>query len=428
MLTHQSIATIQQPEFINLSPNDINPLISNCEIKVLYVGENRNRSFISKEVAEDMAKTLRGTPIVGHYMQDKEDFGGHDSQIIFDGDGIKFSELTIPYGFVAPNARVWFQTFVDDDSIQREYLMTEGYLWTTQFKECADILKNSKGQSMELDEETLSGEWTKAINQNYDLFIINDATFSKLCILGDDVEPCFEGASISANNSHFSLMNSGFTNTLFAMINDMKQFNIEERSSEQMDNMENGATVETTEKATAEVVEPVETTQPETPPVTETVEPNVDEANPVEEGVAAHEEEEKNEEVSVEATAEYQLLLSKYNSLETEHEELKAKYSELLAFKNEVENNRKDELINSFYMLSDEDKQDVIANKEKYSYDDIEAKLSVICVRKKVNFAAEEEKEDTKEPITYSLNNSEDNDIPAWLKAIDDAHKNNMSY
>ena len=37
-------------------------------------------------------------------------------------------------------------------------------------------------------------------------------------------------------------------------------------------------------------------------------------------------------------------------------------------------------------MLSDEDKKDVIENKSKYSLDDIEAKLSVICVRKKVNF------------------------------------------
>ena len=55
---HQSIATISSPEFINLQPLDINPLMSKCEIKVLYVGENRNRSYISKEVATEMAKTL----------------------------------------------------------------------------------------------------------------------------------------------------------------------------------------------------------------------------------------------------------------------------------------------------------------------------------------------------------------------------------
>jgi hypothetical protein len=47
-LAHQSIATIKSPEFINLQTLDINPLMSSCEIKVFYLGENRNGSFISK--------------------------------------------------------------------------------------------------------------------------------------------------------------------------------------------------------------------------------------------------------------------------------------------------------------------------------------------------------------------------------------------
>ena len=33
--------TIDFPHFINLEPLDINPLMSKCTIKVLYVGENR---------------------------------------------------------------------------------------------------------------------------------------------------------------------------------------------------------------------------------------------------------------------------------------------------------------------------------------------------------------------------------------------------
>jgi hypothetical protein len=47
-LMYQSIATINAPEFINLQPLDINPLMSSCDIKVFYLGENRNGSFISK--------------------------------------------------------------------------------------------------------------------------------------------------------------------------------------------------------------------------------------------------------------------------------------------------------------------------------------------------------------------------------------------
>jgi hypothetical protein len=83
-LAHQSIATINSPEFINLKPLDINPLMSSCEIKVLYVGENRNKSYISKDVATEMAKTLRGAPIVGYYKEDKKDFADHGEQMIWD--------------------------------------------------------------------------------------------------------------------------------------------------------------------------------------------------------------------------------------------------------------------------------------------------------------------------------------------------------
>ncbi len=55
---------IQGPEFINLQPLDINPLMSKCEIKVFYLGHNRNGSYINRATATEMAKTLRGTPIV----------------------------------------------------------------------------------------------------------------------------------------------------------------------------------------------------------------------------------------------------------------------------------------------------------------------------------------------------------------------------
>ena len=86
----------------------------------------------------DMAKTLRGAPIVGYYKDSKEDFADHGRQMVFDDEGIHFNCLTRPYGFVAPNAKVWFQKFEEkddfDNSIEREYLMTTGYLWTGQFQ------------------------------------------------------------------------------------------------------------------------------------------------------------------------------------------------------------------------------------------------------------------------------------------------------
>lgn len=417
-LMHQSVSTIKQPEFINLTQNDMNPGITNCDIKVLYIGENRNRSYISKEVATEMAKSLRGTPIVGHYIESKEDFSDHGDQIIIDGEGVKFNKLTTPYGFVATDAKVWFQTFADDEQVEREYLMTQGYLWTTQFKECASILKEDKGQSMEI--ENLEGKWTKAINNNYELFIINDATFSKLCILGDDVEPCFEGASISAAKD-YNLMDNNFRMTLFSMIEDMKK--IKEGSEKSMESELNaGAVTETVETQSVQEGASLENTEAAAAQEVENLgNPNESTQENNEEGVENNGNE--NQEVPVTESEEYQLLLSKYSALEEENATLKAQNADLLSFKSQVENEKKDELINSFYMLSDEDKKDVIDNKTKYSYDEIEAKLSVICVRNKVSFA-QEDSDTKKEPVVYNLNGQAEESVPAWLKAIDDAHNN----
>jgi hypothetical protein len=47
-LPHMSIPTVDGIEFINLQSTDISPLVSKCEIKVFYLGKNRNGSFISK--------------------------------------------------------------------------------------------------------------------------------------------------------------------------------------------------------------------------------------------------------------------------------------------------------------------------------------------------------------------------------------------
>ena len=41
---NKSIPTSTSVEFVSMTP--LNPLISKCEIKVLYTGLNRNKSFI----------------------------------------------------------------------------------------------------------------------------------------------------------------------------------------------------------------------------------------------------------------------------------------------------------------------------------------------------------------------------------------------
>ena len=461
-MMHQSIATIDSPEFINLKPLEINPLMSSCEIKVLYLGENRNHSYITKDVATEMAKTLRGAPIVGYYKEDKEDFRDHGNKMILDDEGIKFECLTKPYGFVAPDAQVWFQKFEDTDEfgnkIEREYLMTTGYLWTGQFEE-AKLALEGRPQSMELDDETLDGHWSTNSNTGMDFFIINDAIFSKLCILGSDVEPCFEGARITAPEiSSTFTMDDNFRRTLFTMMQDLQSVLKGGYKMELEDkNVETEVTTAIEEEVTPveepATEAPVEEAAVEEESSTEDTEVAIDATQSGQEEYAAEEEnKEESEEIIEEESAEdteteeveeenndseenveeveedYSLLKEELNSLKASYAEMEKKYQELVTFKEAVDNEKKDALINSFYMLSDDDKKDVIENKANYSLDEIESKLSVICVRKKVNFDLEDndKNEDNTEDnvLTYSL--TESPVVPGWLsalKAAKDSHK-----
>jgi hypothetical protein len=71
-------------------------------------------------------------------------------------------------------------------------------------------------------------------------------------------------------------------------------------------------------------------------------------------------------------------------------------------------------------MLSEEDKKDVIENKSKYTLDEIESKLAVICYHKKVNFTNDKEEDVEANPaLTYNLDSDNASNLPAWLQAVE---------
>nr|DAN97167.1 MAG TPA: hypothetical protein [Caudoviricetes sp.] len=86
-MKHTSVRLEFPVEFVNIIP--YNPLISKCEIKVCYVGEqpNRNLSIITKETATKMANSLPGSPIVAFWNEETQDFDGHKRELSFDDDG-----------------------------------------------------------------------------------------------------------------------------------------------------------------------------------------------------------------------------------------------------------------------------------------------------------------------------------------------------
>ena len=125
----------------------------------------------------------------------------------------------------------------------------------------------------------------------------------------------------------------------------------------------------------------------------------------------------------------FTVLEQEYNKLQASYASLKEEVEELRTFKKNIEDKEKDDLIKDFYMLSDEDKKDVIEHKSEYSLEDIKAKLAVICFEKRVNFnldTSSENEESTVEegenPVTtFDIKATEDSTVPEWVKAVESA-------
>lgn len=495
---HESVQLECPVEFINVVP--MNPLISKCDIKVCYVSDepNRNRSVITKDVAREMANTLPGSPIVGLYNEETKDFEEHSRSFeIVDGEFI-LKDITRPYGFVDLNAKCWFAKFLDDGEVEREYLMTEGYIWTGQYPEARRVIEKGNNQSMELDENTLKAHWAENSIEKSKFFIINEAVISKLCILGEDYEPCFEGASVTAPKIQFSL-DDGFKEQMLSMMSELtKYLNKEEQKvftkysvtigdalwdalyayTENLgdayeivgvyeDGEDKFAVLRADDKyfrqdfslndcneigefintlAEFDSYVPDEAPQFSADEVAEYASKKKDkededkkeqkdnkenENNSEDKNKSADEEKDDKDEDedkkkdkkkkyaydALEEIPEYVELLNKYNALDTNYHNLLSQNEELITFRNSVEKQKKEEMIQSFYMLSDEDKQDVIENINTYSLDEIEAKLSILCVRNKVNFSLDDEQKD-KTPVTYSFQDMSDDAMPAWVKSV----------
>ena len=121
-----------------------------------------------------------------------------------------------------------------------------------------------------------------------------------------------------------------------------------------------------------------------------------------------------------ELLTKYEALKSDYDTLVQEKSNLESEVTSLKEFKLETDRKEKQSMIDGFYMLNDDDKKDVVEHIDTYSLEDIEAKLSILCVRNKVNFNLDKnagKSDDSQSQGLFNLENPTDT-APEWIKAI----------
>lgn len=173
----------------------INPIISRYTVRVMYAGKNRNGTYFSKEVVNKMTETLGGIPVIGQYSEKDADFMAH-GDLVFrtnaDGSAEIVTEGIESYGFVDLQPNYWWSNHIDPDGVTREYLNVEVFLWTGRYPELERLSNGKNNHSMEI---VATGDYQEMDGETY--FVCDDNTyFTGLCILGEEVEPCFEGSAI----------------------------------------------------------------------------------------------------------------------------------------------------------------------------------------------------------------------------------------
>lgn len=148
--------------------------------RIFYKYANRNGSYITDEFAEKLIASLPYTPVKGIFDAEEDDYTDH---------GQVRSEGRI-YGVVPENPNFAWEKHTDDDGVEREYACVDVLYYTGIYPEANAI--NGKAQSMELYRKSLKGDWQFIEGKRR--FVYTDGCFLGLQVLGDSVEPCYEGA------------------------------------------------------------------------------------------------------------------------------------------------------------------------------------------------------------------------------------------
>lgn len=167
---------------------EINDSFDSCMLRVCYAGENRNKSIIPKEAIEAAIPTMAYCPLVANYDVESDTIGGHDVAFINTDDGLKMVNLTDAVGVVPADPQWTWETVVEDDGTEHEYLTTPAILWK-RTPVYSKLKKDGvSGQSMEIR--------VREGKLNDGMFEVQSFDFTAFCLLGEGVEPCFESAQV----------------------------------------------------------------------------------------------------------------------------------------------------------------------------------------------------------------------------------------
>lgn len=395
----------------------IHPEFTKVKVYIATYGVNRNRSNITKEAFINALDSLKNVPLVGEFSEHIEDFKGHGGKLEITDEGMKYVQTTKPYGVIPESCDPRWEVTNGE-----EYLVCDAILWTGRYEEANKVLENTCNQSMEInlnDYEFID-----------DITVVNSFTFSSLCILGSETEPCFQNAKIV-----YSLDKDNFKYEFSLLLDEIKNIN-SDKGGRSVDKNETVAVftdednnvvleIETAEvefsneelvMGLVENSEEVDTEVMEAK--TEETEKEIEEVIEIETSSEEVEAEveviEESNVFSVTEAKEYKELLAKYEELTNKYEALEVEKEDLVKFKLEVESKERsikvEELFARFEELQDVEEYSALkSNSDEYSLEELEIRLFAMLGKK--TFSVKRNNKAKKDTVKILMENNHHMDI-----------------
>lgn len=187
---------------------EVNSSFDTGILRICYTGENRNKSFISKETLTECIPTIYNCPIVCNYDRETDTLGGHDMEIVRDSNGnLRLINATTPVGVIPESAKVWFEDYEEDDGTVHEYLYAEVLLWKRQ-----EAYKKIKDDGITAHSMEIKVKAGKSVDGVYH---VSDFEFNAFALIG--VTPCFEGSALEVFSQN------EFKKQMSEMMQDLKE-------------------------------------------------------------------------------------------------------------------------------------------------------------------------------------------------------------
>ena len=374
--------------------------VSRLKVGAFYKYKNRNGSYITDEYADFLIKsaTRGNVPVVGFFDHGEQEWASHTGPTLANG-----------YGYI--ESFLGWEPFTDTDGETREYAVFSVILFTEYFEAARKVL--GQHQSMELNPDTIEGEWARFGNEEY--FVYTKGDMASFCIIGSH-EPCFSVSSFFEKNDE--ILNNQIEK-FSSLLSDLKTVveeaeKIDKGGEQPMNEFENQEVVEQVEnpqvqeeaQETFQVAE--ETTAAETAITEEeTVADSTNFAEAATTPEATVETEPETE------PSEFEVLQNQFNELQANYAALQQNYesaqahiveleeaanvaaqnyealqnvnaelqTSLAAYEsqNEVqEENRKNELVEKYEKVLNAEEITTIRDSIKdFSYDELESKLAI---------------------------------------------------